>query len=69
MRFKKDIYKVVADDNNDGAVQVDNLNNFLLNIGRQDTILTEDELRSLLQDVGATGRYISKDDLMELVDY
>lgn len=66
MRFKKDMYNVVADAEN-GAVQVDNLNNLLLNIGRPDKILTEDEKTSLLQDVGASNRYISKDDLMELV--
>jgi len=70
MRFRAEIYKSVAggSSNDGGAIPVDNLNNLLVNIGRADKLLTESEMMSLLQDAdAATGRCISKQDVMQLV--
>jgi hypothetical protein len=67
-RFKKDLLRAVPSEN--GFVPVDSLNSILVNIGRSDSLLTEQELTTLLQEAGAScteGRNISTQAVLQLV--
>ena len=64
-RFKKDLIKVIAADN--GSVEVDTLNHFLVNIGCSDKILSNEEFTSLLNETGAKSSGISATDMLRLV--
>jgi hypothetical protein len=59
---------VKAAQSNDGTVKVDSLNKILINIGRADQILSESELRQLLQEAGAAeSRSIQASAMMQLL--
>jgi Ca2+-binding EF-hand superfamily protein len=65
-RFKKEMVK--AAQSNDGTVKVDKLNEILINIGRPDQILSEAEMRQLLQEGGANeSRSIQAATMMQLL--
>lgn len=51
-RFKRDLFQALA--NGQQRVEVDSLNNLLVNIGRTDQLLSEEELASLLQQARET---------------
>lgn len=63
-RFKKELIKAAHP--NDGTVTVDALNQILINIGKSDDILSEEELSDLLGN-GSTCREISTTELMRLM--
>lgn len=63
-RFKKDLLKAIADND---RVPVDRLNSLLVNIGRDDKLLSDEELSSLLEEAGAKGRSISAAKMLQLV--
>jgi hypothetical protein len=65
-RFKKEMIKAV-ECNDNGLIKIDSLNRILMNIGRSDQLLSEDELVTLLHDAGSTERTISATTLLELV--
>jgi hypothetical protein len=65
-RFKKEILNAVKQPNVD-VIQVDSLNRILVNIGRQDQLLTEEEIHGLLQEVGSKDRSLKTSQLLELV--
>jgi hypothetical protein len=59
---------IKAAQSNDGTVKVDSLNDILINIGRCDQLLSEAELRQLLQEGGAAEtRSIKASALMQLL--
>lgn len=68
-RFKKDLFKAIVNKESD-TVSVDHLNKLLVNIGRSDKCLTEDEIVSLLEEAhpgDTSNRSISTSDMMRLV--
>jgi mitochondrial fission protein ELM1 len=54
-RFKKELAKVIS---RNGTVEVTQLNHFLLNIGRPDTLVSDAEFKNLLEEAGSTSRNI-----------
>ncbi|GKY96691.1 hypothetical protein MPSEU_000628600 [Mayamaea pseudoterrestris] len=66
-RFKKEILNVAKSPNSVDAIPVDALNRILINIGRQDSLLTEEEMHGLLKQVGSKDRFIKASQLLELV--
>ena len=65
-RFKKELLNAVKQPDAD-FIEVDSLNRILINIGRQDQLLSEEEIRSLLKEVGAKDRCLKTSQLLELV--
>jgi hypothetical protein len=55
IRFEKELAKAISPN---GTVEVTQLNHFLVNIGRPDTLVSEAEFKNLLEEVGSTNRYI-----------
>lgn len=77
-RFKKEMMKAVECNNSDrglikiGLIEIDSLNRILVNIGRSDQLLTEDEIVTLMRDAGCASsgtaaRTIPATTLYELV--
>jgi hypothetical protein len=54
-RFKKELAKAISPN---GTVEVTQLNHFLLNIGRPDTLVSDAEFKNLLEEAGSTSRNI-----------
>lgn len=67
-RFRKEMLKV-ADEDGKGAIGVDSLNTILVNIGRAEERLSEDELNVILKEAGASqnDRAIPLDKLLQLL--
>jgi hypothetical protein len=62
------MYMMKAAKSTDGNIEVDSLNEILSNIGRADQILSEVELRQLMQEAGAgESRSIQASALMQLL--
>lgn len=70
-RFKKELVKAAQgkDLKNTSLVQVDSLNQILINIGRPEDRLSEDELKTLLNEAGCSedSRYIPVATMMQLM--
>jgi hypothetical protein len=54
-RFEKELAKALSPN---GTVEVTQLNHFLVNIGRPDTLVSDAEFKNLLEEVGSRNRYI-----------
>lgn len=69
-RFKKELLRAVqspTSQSND-SIEVDSLNRILINIGKADQILSEDELTILLKDSGIKNtRSLTTNAILELV--
>lgn len=67
-RFRKQIIKEIEEPDHQ-TFQVDNLNRILGNIGRQDALLSQDELNTLLLEAGVSSnqRVIPIDKMMQLM--
>jgi hypothetical protein len=65
-RFKKQILAPYVGSN--GAVEIDQLNRLLMNIGHNEDCLSFDEQNELLKAAGCTSRSISVTKLSELMD-
>lgn len=69
-RFKKHIVKAAIQNNVDqSCIRVESLNDILVNIGRADARLSQEEQATLLQAAGVTNneRSISVDKIMQLM--
>jgi hypothetical protein len=64
-RFKKDLAKAIS--SNNGTVEVDQLNHFLVNIGHPEALVSNEEFKTLLTEAGVTSRYIKATDMLRLV--
>ena len=73
VRFRKELLKAVAGQAGgiiDGQIQVDRLNDILINIGRPDQLLSEEEKNVLLQEAGplcSTTRCMSTATMIDLM--
>jgi hypothetical protein len=73
VRFRKELLKAVAGQTGgiiDGQIQVDRLNDILINIGRPDQLLSEEEKNVLLQEAGplcSTTRCMSTATMIDLM--
>lgn len=66
-RFRKDLLKVVEKDGAKGVVEVDALNTILVNIGRPEERLSEEELNTILSEAGVDDRAIPVDKMIQLM--
>jgi len=67
-RFRKELIKAAETDTcAKGTVEVDSLNTILVNIGRPEEKLTEEELNAILREAGADNRAIPVDKMIQLM--
>jgi signal transduction histidine kinase len=67
-RFRKELLKAAETEScPKGTVEVDSLNKILVNIGRPEEKLTEEELNAILREAGCTDRAIPVDKMIQLM--
>jgi hypothetical protein len=64
-RFRKELLLPYA---HNGAVEVEQLNKLLANIGHSEVCLTSQEQNELLREAGSNGREIALSKMVELID-
>jgi hypothetical protein len=65
-RFKKELLRPYIGTN--GAVEIDDVNKLLINIGRAQDRLSAEEQRILLKEAGSHNRFITMSKMMELIE-
>ena len=65
-RFKKELLQPYV--GTDGAVEIENLNKLMSNIGHPEGLLSSDEQRLLLEEAGSSNGCITVKKMMELID-
>mmetsp|Transcript_3207 Transcript_3207/g.4692 ORF Transcript_3207/g.4692 Transcript_3207/m.4692 type:complete len:128 (+) Transcript_3207:129-512(+) len=66
-RFMNDFVKAINTYPESSTIKVDTLNDFLVNIGKADETLTEEEMQLLLEEAGAADRDIPVEKVIQLM--